>query len=161
MRHHDAAARRGTRIVPGCGFDSVPSDLGAWLVAQALRLCHGERCTEVKACFSLRGGLNGGTVASLLALMDSGHGRELADPFLLNPPGSAPADTGAHADPVAPHRDADFDAWVGPFVMGPINSRVVRRRPRWRPAGRSRPTSATRNTCGWVAARWPRWPPPA
>ena len=29
-------ARRGTRIVPGCGFDSVPSDLGAWRVAQAL-----------------------------------------------------------------------------------------------------------------------------
>ena len=27
-----------------------------------------------------------------------GHGRELADPFLLNPPGSAPADAGAHAD---------------------------------------------------------------
>jgi len=126
-RHHDAAARRGTRIVPGCGFDSVPSDLGAWLVAQALRLCHGERCTEVKACFSMRGGLNGGTVASLLALMDSGHGRELADPFLLDPPGSVHGDAGAHADPVAPHRDADFDAWVGPFVMGPVNTRVVRR----------------------------------
>ncbi|MBP6465834.1 MAG: saccharopine dehydrogenase NADP-binding domain-containing protein, partial [Rubrivivax sp.] len=60
-RHHDAAARRGTRIVPGCGFDSVPSDLGAWGVAQALWKRHGERCASVKACFSLRGGLNGGT----------------------------------------------------------------------------------------------------
>jgi short subunit dehydrogenase-like uncharacterized protein len=28
---------------------------------------------------------------------------------------------------VAPHRDADFDAWLGPFVMGPVNTRVVRR----------------------------------
>ena len=50
-RHHDTAARSGTRIVPGCGFDSVPSDLGAWLVAQALHRRHGERCVSVKACF--------------------------------------------------------------------------------------------------------------
>src|ERR1700691_4653784 len=28
-RHHATAAGNGTRIVPSCGFDSVPSDLGA------------------------------------------------------------------------------------------------------------------------------------
>ena len=43
-RHHEDAAARGIRIVPGCGFDSVPSDLGAWLVARALQQRHGERC---------------------------------------------------------------------------------------------------------------------
>ncbi len=126
-RHHDAAARRGTRIVPGCGFDSVPSDLGVWLVAQALQRRHGERCVSVKACFSLRGGLNGGTFASLVNMLDTGRRKELADPFLLNPPGTVPDDVSPHADPVAPHHDADFDAWVGPFFMGPINTRVVRR----------------------------------
>ena len=126
-RHHDAAARRGTRIVPGCGFDSVPSDLGAWGVAQALWKRHGERCASVKACFSLRGGLNGGTFASLVNMLETGRRRELADPFLLNPPRTAPADPLPHADPVAPHHDADFRAWLGPFFMGPINTRVVRR----------------------------------
>jgi len=126
-RHHDAAAHRGTRIVPGCGFDSVPADLGAWLVARALQQRHGQRCVSVKACYSLRGGLNGGTFASLMNALDSGRGRELADPFLLNPPGTAPADAASHADPLAPHHDADFDAWLGPFFMGPINTRVVRR----------------------------------
>lgn len=126
-RHHDAAARRGTRIVPGCGFDSVPSDLGAWGVAQALWKRHGERCASVKACFSLRGGLNGGTFASLVNMLETGRRRELADPFLLNPPGTVPADPLPHADPVAPHHDADFRAWLGPFFMGPINTRVVRR----------------------------------
>ena len=126
-RHHDAAARRGTRIVPGCGFDSVPSDLGAWGVAQALWQRHGERCASVKACFSLRGGLNGGTFASLVNMLETGRRRELADPFLLNPPGTVPADPLPHADPVAPHHDADFRAWLGPFFMGPINTRVVRR----------------------------------
>jgi len=126
-RHHAQAVAEGTRIIPGCGFDSVPSDLGAWGVAQALWRNHGERCVSVKACFSIKGGLNGGTLASLLNVMDSGQKRMLEDPFLLNPPGTAPADTSAHADPIAPHHDADFDAWLGPFFMGPINTRVVRR----------------------------------
>ena len=126
-RHHAQAAAEGTRIVPGCGFDSVPSDLGAWGVAQALWRDHGERCVSVKACYSIKGGLNGGTLASLLNVMDSGQKRLLEDPFLLNPAGTAPADAAAHADPIAPHHDADFDAWLGPFFMGPINTRVVRR----------------------------------
>jgi short subunit dehydrogenase-like uncharacterized protein len=126
-RHHERARRDGTRIVPCCGFDSVPSDLGAWLVAHALLRRHGEPCTRIKACFSMRGGVNGGTLASAIALMDAGQAGRAADPFLLNPAGSVPADAAAHADPIGPHRDADFDAWVGPFVMGPINTRVVRR----------------------------------
>lgn len=127
QRHHDDAVRRRIRIVPGCGFDSVPADLGAWRVAQALHRRHGQRCVEVKACYSVRGGLNGGTFASLVNMLEAGRQRELADPFLLNPPGTAPADTAAHADPLAPHHDADFEAWIGPFFMGPINTRVVRR----------------------------------
>lgn len=125
--HHTAATASGTRIVPGCGFDSVPSDLGAWLVAKALREQHGERCASVKACFTLRGGLNGGTAASLMNLLDEGGAGELDNPFLLNPPGSAPADASAHRDPLGALHDADFDAWLAPFAMGPINTRVVRR----------------------------------
>lgn len=126
-RHHAQAARDGTRIIPCCGFDSVPSDLGAWLVAEAVWRQHREPCVSVKACHSMRGGLNGGTLASALNMMESGQDRLLAEPFLLNPRGAVPRNPTAHADPVAPHRDADFDAWVGPFVMGPVNTRVVRR----------------------------------
>lgn len=126
-RHHDSAAKSGTRIVPGCGFDSVPSDLGAWLVANALRKQHGERCASIKACFSMRGGLNGGTAASMLNALDEGVQAQLDDPFLLNPAGSVPEDAASHRDPAGALRDADFDAWLAPFVMGPINTRVVRR----------------------------------
>jgi len=126
-RHHARAARDGTRIIPCCGFDSVPSDLGAWLVAEAVWQQHREPCVSVKACHSMRGGLNGGTLASALSMMESGQGRQVADLFLLNPSGSVPRNAAEHGDPVAPHRDADFDAWLGPFVMGPVNTRVVRR----------------------------------
>jgi short subunit dehydrogenase-like uncharacterized protein len=126
-QHHAQAAHDGTRIIPCCGFDSVPSDLGAWLVAEAIWHQYREPCVSVKACHSMRGGLNGGTWASALNMIESGQDRLLADPFLLNPPGTAPRNPAEHADPVAPRRDADFAAWVGPFVMGPINTRVVRR----------------------------------
>ena len=126
-RHHVRAAREGTRIIPGCGFDSVPSDLGTWLVTREMMRQHGEGCVSVKACFSMRGGLNGGTLASLLNAIDSGQNKAVADPFLLNPAKSRPRDAAAHADPVAPRHDADFGSWIGPFMMGPINTRVVRR----------------------------------
>ena len=126
-RHHARAALDGTRIVPCCGFDSVPSDLGAWLVSTTMRARHGEPCIEVHACFSMRGGVNGGTLASALNLIETGEASRVADPFLLNPPGTAPRGGAIHADPIGPHHDADFDAWLGPFVMGPVNTRVVRR----------------------------------
>lgn len=127
-RHHEQAARDGTRIIPCCGFDSVPSDIGALLVAEAMWARHGEPCASVKACHAIRGGLNGGTLASAMNMMESGQDKLLADPFLLNPAGTAPARRQAHADPMMPHRDDDFGgAWVGPFAMGVVNTRVVRR----------------------------------
>ena len=125
-RHHAQAAAEGTRIIPCCGFDSVPSDLGAWMLVRHFQAL-GEACTGVKACFSLRGGFNGGTLASALNTFDTGQATALADPWLLNPAGPRPPSGPDDLDPVTPHRDADFKAWVGPFFMGPVNTRVVRR----------------------------------
>lgn len=126
-RHHEAAQRSGTRIVPSCGFDSVPSDLGAWMMTREMQRRHHEATLEVKASFSMKGGFNGGTIASALNLMQSGHDPQVRQPFLLNPEGTVPGDQAPHADPFSPHHDADFDAWLGPFLMGPVNTRVVRR----------------------------------
>jgi short subunit dehydrogenase-like uncharacterized protein len=126
-RHHTQAARDGTRIIPCAGFDSVPSDLGAWLLVQALRKA-GQTCVQAKASYTVRGGFNGGTLASALNMLDTGQAALLADPYLLNPADARPAAASADdADPDAPHRDADFGAWLGPFFMGPVNTRVVRR----------------------------------
>jgi short subunit dehydrogenase-like uncharacterized protein len=126
--YHAQAERDGTRIVPGCGFDSVPSDLGAYLLLREMKKRHGERCTQIKAAFTLGGGgLNGGTLASVINMIESGQRKALEDPFLLNPAGSAPKDSAAHRDPLGAHHDEDFKAWLGLFVMGPVNTRVVRR----------------------------------
>jgi len=36
-RHHAQALSEGTRIIPCCGFDSIPSDFGAWLMSRHIR----------------------------------------------------------------------------------------------------------------------------
>ena len=126
-QHHAAAVANGTRIIPFCGFDSVPSDLGTWLVTQTMQEKYGEPCERVKACFTLRGGVNGGTLASALNFMGSDQAKMLADPFLLSPDQAGKRSRAGHQDPTGPSFDVDFKAWLGPFFMGPINTRVVRR----------------------------------
>jgi short subunit dehydrogenase-like uncharacterized protein len=126
--HHEQAQRDGTRIVPSCGFDSIPSDLGAYLLLREMRLRHQSDFINIKAAFTLGGGgLNGGTLASMMNMIESGQLGQLQNPFLLNPAGTVPRDTAAHRDPIGGHWDDDFKAWLGLFVMGPVNTRVVRR----------------------------------
>lgn len=126
-RHHTDAGRRHARIIPCCGFDSIPSDIGAYLAQATMQSLHGRDCVGVKAAFTLRGGFNGGTLASFFNMLEAGQAKAMQDPFLLNPPDRRPASTTDHSDPVAPRFDADLNAWLGPFFMAPVNTRVVRR----------------------------------
>jgi short subunit dehydrogenase-like uncharacterized protein len=74
------------------------------------------------------GGFNGGTLASAMNMQESGLAAKARHPFLLDPPGKhTAAELKANRDPQQVAYDADIDAWVGPFVMGFINTRVVRR----------------------------------
>jgi short subunit dehydrogenase-like uncharacterized protein len=127
-RYHQQAAATGTRIIPCCGFDSVPSDLGAYLVARHSQRELGSSCQTVKAYFQAMGGFNGGTLASAFNLYDSGQTAQAANPFLLNPLGDrAPEAVTRNQDPTYPEYDLDLGAWVSPFFMGFVNTRVVRR----------------------------------
>jgi short subunit dehydrogenase-like uncharacterized protein len=127
-RHHQRAVDDGTRIIPFCGFDSAPSDLGAYLMVRHIQREMGAVCKGVKAYYQLRGGLNGGTMATMFNLYDTGQINRARDPFLLNPHADqSPEEIDRNRDPRKPQYDEDVAAWVGPFFMGPINTRVVRR----------------------------------
>jgi short subunit dehydrogenase-like uncharacterized protein len=127
-RYHARAAADGTRIIPCCGFDSVPSDLGAFLMARHIQQALGLPCVEVRAYFQLNGGANGGTMASMLNMLNSHAQAQMADPFLLDPSTSHGArQTASSRDLTRPRYEAELDTWIGPFFMAPVNTRVVRR----------------------------------
>jgi short subunit dehydrogenase-like uncharacterized protein len=126
--HHEQSVVDGTCIVPCCGFDSVPSDIGAFLCADEIQRRFHEPCAQVRAVFNLKGGVNGGTLASIANIMSvSKDVKAVRDLFLLNPSGQRPELSDNHADVLLPSFDRDLKTWVGPFVMASINTRVVRR----------------------------------
>jgi short subunit dehydrogenase-like uncharacterized protein len=118
-RYHAAAARDGLRIIPCCGFDSVPSDLGALLMARHIRSSTGVAVGEVRGYFQLSGGLNGGTVASLLNMLDMPRRPDIGS--------SAERRDGRIRLVRRPQYDSEIGTWIGPFVMAPTNTQVVRR----------------------------------
>ncbi len=130
-QHQVAAEASGARIVHTCGFDSIPSDLGTLFVHNAMRAQSNDDCGFVKYRASkFKGGMSGGTIASMMNMMeeaeqDPGLTDLLADPYALNPADGARGLDGP--DKVTPEYDKDFDNYVAPFVMAAINTRVVRR----------------------------------
>ena len=127
--YQEEARATGARIVHTCGFDSIPSDLGVYFLQKHMLLTHGVPARQIKyrpRAFS--GGFSGGTIDSMIAMMekareDKSIRTKLADPYVLN-------DTQRGLDGpdrLSAYYDEDFDSWVGPFVMGSVNTRVVRR----------------------------------
>jgi short subunit dehydrogenase-like uncharacterized protein len=126
-RHHGSAIASGAKIVPFCGFDSVPSDIGTHVVVEHFR-SQGKPTREVRAFQRAQGGINGGTIASMVNMLSSGDRNAFDDPLLLNPDEFRTTDEAlANRDPALPVWDPDLRTWVAPFFMAPINTRVVRR----------------------------------
>jgi short subunit dehydrogenase-like uncharacterized protein len=124
-RFDGLAKETGARIVHSSGFDSIPSDLGVFLLHEA---AGGELGETVMAVRWASGGFSGGTVASGIgqfeaADKDSRLARIMADPYALTP-GFSGDDGG---DQMWVHYEPVLDSWTGPFVMAMINTRVVRR----------------------------------
>lgn len=125
--HHARAQETGARIVHTCGFDSIPSDLGAWATQQAFIAAHGKPAKRVTALFGeTSGGFSGGTAASAFGLAEAMKDREvrriLRDPYALSPPGPRPA-----IDDRVFGWNAKLGMFTVPFFMAATNGPVVRR----------------------------------
>jgi short subunit dehydrogenase-like uncharacterized protein len=132
-RCHDVAVGAGARIVHCCGFDSVPSDLGVLLLHHAARADDaGDLQDTTLVVTALKGGVSGGTLASMMEQQDevraSAERRQVVqDPYALSPDRPAEPDLGRERDLEWVSYDGDLRMWVGPFAMAGINTRVVRR----------------------------------
>ncbi len=129
--YQDAAEASGARIVHSCGFDSIPSDLGTMFAQATMQAQHGVAATKVHMRVKgARGGVSGGTLASMMAMMDQAAADPeiaavLADPYSLLPAGER---IGPHTkDRTGASYDPSFQTWIAPFVMEAINARIVRR----------------------------------
>src|SRR4051812_6192505 len=93
--YHKQAADTGARIVHACGFDSVPSDLSVYALYRAARDDGaGELADTDLVVRSLSGGLSGGTIATMVEVLDTASRnadarRQLADPYTLTTDRSA------------------------------------------------------------------------
>ncbi len=130
----DVPARAsGARIVHTCGFDSIPSDLGVLLLHERAAADAAGTLGETELVVrSFRGGVSGGTFASMRGMVDDRRqdpalARVMDDPYGLSPDRGSEPDLGPEKDLAGVERDGLAGGWVGPFAMAQVNTRVVRR----------------------------------
>ncbi len=126
-RYHASATDKKVVVLPMCGFDSIPSDLGAYFTAKVLsKDCH-SLASEVRGFFVSNGGPSGGTLASGQNMLTTPELQAQFDqPFLL---GGEHVGSGRAQDTDLKHATFDMrlGIWTAPFGMAKINTRVVRR----------------------------------
>mmetsp|Transcript_28809 Transcript_28809/g.37851 ORF Transcript_28809/g.37851 Transcript_28809/m.37851 type:complete len:437 (+) Transcript_28809:148-1458(+) len=131
QRYHSFAQSKGVKIVHCCGFDSLPSDLGVFLLAEhAHKSFNTELMQATTYVTDIKGGASGGTVASVINAFEEAwklgikRTSKLLGPYALNPEDNIPA-----------HKESDggfgyssdIKRWHSPFIMASINAKVVRR----------------------------------
>lgn len=136
MRHmidaHEATAKAsGARIVFSCGFDSIPFDLGVFLLQNEMKARFGHPASRVRGRVrKMKGTFSGGTAASLKATLAAAASEPgvldlLRDPFALTPGFTGPRQPSG-SKPMVDEALGE-GVWVAPFVMAAINTRNVHR----------------------------------
>ncbi|MBC7703547.1 MAG: saccharopine dehydrogenase NADP-binding domain-containing protein [Rhodoferax sp.] len=127
---HEAQAKTsGARIVFSCGFDSIPFDLGVWMLQHEMTARFGTVANRVRGRVrTMKGRFSGGTAASLNATMAAAKSDPrvldlLRNPFSLTPGFEGPRQPSGNK----PMIDEALGVWVAPFVMAAINTRNVHR----------------------------------
>ena len=128
-RFSEAAKLSGARIVHSCGFDSIPFDLGVYLLQQHAIEKTGEPIATVKGRVrAMNGTFSGGTIASMRATMASAKANPAIIQVLTNPFALTEGYTGPEQPAgMAPQYDEELQSWSAPFIMAPINTKNIHR----------------------------------
>ncbi|KAJ3084858.1 hypothetical protein BCR33DRAFT_712213 [Rhizoclosmatium globosum] len=128
-KYEDAAIEKNVKIVPSCGFDSLPSDIGAFLIADHFAK-QGKATESVRSVvMEVKGGISGGTIATIANMIESSSFSKLAksgDPYALISKTDV-AKLPSPGNPVVLHYNSDVKRYETIFVMAPGNSAYVRR----------------------------------
>ena len=121
-KHHEEAASKGTRIIPSCGYDSIPSDIGAYFTISQFD----KPVSRVDVYQEALGGASGGTTETMFTM--DGLNKDMRDPFVLNPEETVSAEQREKSkDGFSIKQVEGIDGWTGMGLMAMANTRVVRR----------------------------------
>ncbi|MEZ5680722.1 MAG: saccharopine dehydrogenase NADP-binding domain-containing protein [Erythrobacter sp.] len=127
--HHEAAKKSGARIAFSSGFDSIPFDLGVFMLQQEAKKRHGSPAPRVKGRVrAMQGTFSGGTAASLTATMKAAAKNPGIIKVLNNPFGLTPGFEGPdQPSGMIPRYEDELGKWSAPFIMATINTKNVHR----------------------------------
>jgi short subunit dehydrogenase-like uncharacterized protein len=122
--YHQECIEKKIKIIPACGYDSIPSDIGTFFTAKQIN----EPLKSIYAYHSMAGGVSGGTIESAFTMRDYKSDYKMGHPFLLNPKGSySDQQKMLSKDYFSIKKNKKLNKWVVPFVMAITNTRPVRR----------------------------------
>lgn len=130
-QHHETAKINKVKIVHACGFDSIPSDMGVYFTQRESKTQTGQLANKIQMRVAgIKGGISGGTYASLTKVMEQAFLDKKVYKVLANPYGLNPKEK-FEGDDVRDLKSIIYDEvsknWIGPFIMAGINTKVVRR----------------------------------
>ena len=124
-KHHEAAEKKQIKIIPSCGYDSIPSDMGCFYLQRSLN----QELQRIDGYHRGNGGVSGGTIESAFSMRNYKSKYSMGHPFLLN------SKEYIKTQNISENKDNfkikyidDIESWSAPFVMAIANTRVVRRR---------------------------------
>ena len=130
QENHESAKTNKVKIVNCCGFDSIPSDMGVYFVYKELKKIKQSIKSIDMRVAGVRGGISGGTYASLNnVIKESYEDKEiykiLSNPYSLNPNEYQQGKDRKDLRKVI--YDKVSKKWISPFIMASINTKIVRR----------------------------------
>ena len=123
-KHHEVAEKKQIKIIPSCGYDSIPSDMGCFYLQRSLN----QELQRIDGYHRGNGGVSGGTIESAFSMRNYKSKYSMGHPFLLN------SKEYIKTQNISENKDNfkikyidDIELWSAPFVMAIANTRVVRR----------------------------------
>jgi len=112
-KYHEDAKAKGIYIVPCCGYDSAPSDLGTLYLVERVKKELNQDCSSVTNYITgLKGGVSGGTFQTLMSQVTTKSPN--------------PQENVRRKDVMLFGRDKQHSVWRAPFLMSVVNCAVVR-----------------------------------
>ena len=134
-RYHTQGVASQALIVHACGYDSVPSDLGAMLAADAMHQRHGCTCASIElVAGDAKGGASGGTIHTALGLLFGADAdmpglkeSKVRGSYSLDPEGATGGPDTKDSVGFGVTYNKVSQQYVVPFVMAAANAPVVRK----------------------------------